>query len=141
MPSRATNLVGIWFCPGCGWDSYAIILRPDGIGRAEFANCVLANAWVFNWQREDDRFLVSGLEAIELNEPQDDVVHLPWDAYIDVSVELESTVRENGQRLDCLRFGKPIIDFFPLEYGAGNPSYDLFSPPDFSWTRRARRSS
>jgi len=35
-----------------------------------------------------------------------------------------------------LRLTRPLIDWFPLEYVRGNPDYDPYAPPDFSWLKR-----
>jgi hypothetical protein len=38
------NLVGIWCRIGGGWNSFQLVFRLDGLGRAEFTNCMLVNA-------------------------------------------------------------------------------------------------
>ena len=141
MPLDASNLVGIWNCQGGGWNAYALILRPDGVGRAEMSNCVLTNAWVFNWQVEGDELVVNGREAIELNEPQDGVDHLPWVFDARIPITLGSVTLNGGEARWLLTLGSPLTDCLPREYMAGNPKYDLFAEPDFTWIGRLGRGN
>ena len=102
-------------------------------------NGVLTNAWVFDWQIEGDELLVRGREAIELNERQDGVDHLPWDVDARIRIALGSVTRDDGGTRRSLTLASPLTDCLPLEYTAGNPTYDLFAEPDFSWIGRLRR--
>src|SRR6188474_80135 len=108
LPLDPSNLAGIWCCQGGGWNGYALILRPDGVGRAEMANCVLTNAWVFDWQVEGDELVVNGREAIELNEPQDGVDHLPWDFHARIRITLGSVTLDNGETRCLLTLASPL---------------------------------
>ena len=72
-------LPGIWTTSSAGsMSDYNLIFRPDGAGRAEFVNCCLTNAFTFRWQLSSDQLSIHGEEAIESNDAQDNVVHLPW---------------------------------------------------------------
>lgn len=141
MPLDSSNLVGIWCAPGGGWNAYALILRPDGVGRAEMSNCVLTNAWVFDWKLEGNELLVSGREAIELNELQDGVEHLPWGVNSRIRVTLGTVTFDNAETRRTLSLSSALADCLPLEYTAGNPKYDLFAEPDFSWIGRLGRGN
>jgi hypothetical protein len=40
-----------------------------------------------------------------------------------------------------LSLSSPLADGLPQEYIAGNPKYDLFAEPDFSWIGRLGRGN
>ena len=141
MPLDPSNLVGIWCCPCGGFLGYDLIFRPDRMGRAEASNCVLTNVLVFSWHLDGDELVVSGREVIELNEPQDGVVHLPWRFEHRVRITLGSVTLENGDVCRTLTLASPLDDDWPLEYLAGNPKYDVFAEPDFNWIWRLRRGN
>ena len=140
MPLERSNLIGIWYTGG-GWSSYNLIFRPDGVGRAEFANLHLTNVLTFRWRLQGGDLIVDGTEQIELNDAQDDVVRAPWDTTLTIPVSIARVQSGEGNSRSVLKFGEPLIDWFPLEYFAGNPEFNLFREPDFTWLQRADRSN
>lgn len=132
------DLAGIWCCDGGGWNGYALILRPDGVGRAEMSNCFLTNAWLFDWKLEGDHVVFRGREAVELNEAQDGIVHLSWKFDESIGITIGSVAIENGEARRTLSLASPLVDCLPLKYVAGNPRYDLFAKPDFGWVHGRR---
>ncbi len=133
MPLDPSNFVGIWCCDGVGWNGYALILRPDGVGRAEMSNVGLTNAWTFDWSVEDERLRVKGREAIQMNDAQDDLEHLPWEVDVRIPVRFGSVSLGDGSLRRTLLLDQQLLDCLPQEYVAGNSNFDVFAPPDFSW--------
>jgi hypothetical protein len=141
LPLDPSNFIGIWCAPCGGFLFFNLIFRPDGVGVAEAGNCVLTDALVFDWRLDREELLISGREAIELNEPQDGVTHAPWTTRARVGVKFDAVALDNGERRRTLILLSPFHDDFPLEYLAGNPEYDVFGEPDFSWVGRLGRGN
>jgi hypothetical protein len=137
LPLDPSNLVGIW-CTGGGWSLYTLIFRPDGVARADFSNLHLTNSLTFKWWLSRDDLHVQGVERVALNGAQDDVVREPWSVSLTIPISVHSVRLEDGQADRVLRLERAVVDWFPLEYVAGNPAYDVYAAPDFGWLHRRR---
>ena len=53
-----------------------------------------------------------------------------------IGASIGSVALENGDVRRTLSLASAFDEAWPLEYVAGNPKYDVFAEPDFSWLQR-----
>ena len=117
--------------PGAQSDD-VLIFFDNGIGRLDFHNPVLCNAWTFRWTIISERKLrLIGVNAYHFDR---EVVATPWSHDMIHSIVVRDESTPQGSSMRVIRFSQRIIDGLSDHFAFCRPDVDSYQEPDFSFS-------